>query len=148
MSTTVPAIYEETILKHNRSPQGFGLPEGHTHRAEGFSRLCGETMTVAARQSHDGTVTNIGFEGEVSAVAMAAASLMSTHGSGKAKANLDTMAKQWADFLKNPDQAVGWIQDDPELASFSVLKAYRSRRAAAALPWITLMQALESSEHE
>lgn len=144
-SDDLPAIYQDVILGHNRNPRNLGdLPEA-THHWEGFSRLCGETLTVRLVVDADHRIASIRYRGEVSAVAMASASLMSLRIEGRPQAQVIRMCQQYQAFLEHPDQAAAdWIASDPELSSFSTLRPYRSRLAAALLAWRSCEQALLS----
>ncbi len=142
-------IYQDVILKHNRDPQGYGELSQATHHADGFSRLCGEHLDVYLVITDEG-IDCAGFTGDVSAVAMAAASIMIRRISGKSTEELVRMTAELTRFLDDPEseQVADWIPDDPELASFAVLSRYRSRKAAALLPWQTACKSIGESGYD
>lgn len=136
-------LYQSVILKHNRSPQGFGALNCATHEAQGYSRLCGEHLDIYLSVS-DGVINRAGFEGDVSAVAMAAASIMSQAIVNKTILELVSMTDDVVHFLRDPDSSsvASWITADSELSAFAVLSRYQSRKAAALLPWQTACKSL------
>ncbi len=146
-STDLPTVYQDVILRHNRDPSHRGELANASHQHEGFSRLCGETLTVWLRLDAQKRIADIRFSGEVSAVAMASASMMTRRLELKSRDQSVLMCQQVQAFLKDPDMTpANWIESDVSLSSLQALSGYRSRLAAAALPWQTCEKALQTEK--
>lgn len=76
-------LYHETILEHYKDPQHYGLLAKPTHQRAAVNPTCGDQFTFTALVDENGTVQDIGFEGEGCAISTATASLLSEYCVGK-----------------------------------------------------------------
>jgi nitrogen fixation NifU-like protein len=133
-------LYQELIVDHSRRPRNFRRLENATHKAEGFNRLCGDTVKVYVDLDKE-VVRDIGFEGEGCAISKASASLMTESIKGKSRAEVEQL------FSRFRNLATGIGDTDPaglgKLAVFSGLRGFPTRVKCATLAWHTLRAALE-----
>ncbi len=138
---SVPDLYKQTVLDHNRAPRHFGTLEAPTHIANGDNPLCGDHLHLELRVN--GTrLDAIAFHGEACAIATATASLMSEAVTGRDLSEvIDLQRRFQAVLLMNPDSG-----EDPALGRLNALlevRRYPARIKCALLPWATLLAALD-----
>jgi nitrogen fixation NifU-like protein len=134
------ALYQATIVDHDRAPRNQGELAGATHHATLDNPLCGDVVTVQARLT-DGAIADIAFEARGCALSRAAASIMTTMVRGRSIADVQQLAAAFEHCVKAaPDAA---IPDElGELRAFAGVRRFRSRRLCALLPFRALLEAL------
>jgi len=139
--TDARTLYQATIVEHDRSPKNQGPLPGATHEATIDNPLCGDVVTVRLRLDDAGRVAEIRFEGHGCALSRAAASIMTTRAAGHDAAALRALAGAFEAFTREPPDAP--VPDDlGDLAAFAGVRAFKSRRACATLPFRALVAAL------
>lgn len=68
--------YGDVIHEHSRHPRNYGSLETPDIRHEGFNPLCGDRVRVELAVAPDGTVRAARFQGDLCAIAKAAASVL------------------------------------------------------------------------
>ena len=131
------ALYEETILDHNKKPRNYHAILGATHKAEGYNPLCGDRLTVYLKISGD-VIQDAGFEGSGCAISKSSASLMTESVKGKTKAEAETLFGRFHEMLAgNGDGAkLG------KLEVFQGVREFPVRVKCATLAWHTLKASL------
>jgi nitrogen fixation protein NifU and related proteins len=138
------ALYQATIVEHDRAPRNQGPLPGATHEATIDNPLCGDVVTVRLRLDDAGRVAEIRFEGHGCALSRAAASIMTTRAAGLAAPALRTLAATFDALTRAPpDAPIPAALGD--LAAFAGVRAFKSRRACATLPFRALVAALPPS---
>jgi nitrogen fixation NifU-like protein len=66
---TLEALYQETILDHNRRPRNFRELANATGHSEGRNPLCGDQMSVWVRVDGD-RLDEVTFQGQGCAIAL------------------------------------------------------------------------------
>ena len=137
-------LYQELILDHGKRPRNFSPIATASHRADGHNPLCGDKVTVFLAIEGD-RITDVGFQGSGCAISMASASLMTESIKGKAEAEVRTMFERFHTGLTAKDEAaaVGALMDLDKLVVFGGVREFPIRVKCAALPWRTLMAALD-----
>jgi nitrogen fixation NifU-like protein len=135
------ALYQETILEHNRRPRNFREIEHATGDAEGRNPLCGDHLHVWVRVDGD-RVAEATFKGQGCAISKASASLMTAAVSGKTRAEAAELfdrfhamvtGKAAADASLGPLRALGGVSKFP------------IRVKCATLAWHAMKAALDES---
>ena len=144
------ALYEETILDHNRSPRNWGDIPGTAH-VEGRNPLCGDRISLTVQVDGD-VISDIKFTGEGCAISKASASMMTQAIKGKTRAEA---AKLFAGFH---DLVTGQAKDTPPDKSLGSLRAFAgvarfpTRVKCATMAWHAMREAtdlrLEASGEE
>lgn len=141
MNDALRELYQETIMGHNRSPHNFRALEPADASAHGHNPLCGDKLTVFLRFDPAGRIAEAAFVGEGCAISKASASLMTDAVKGLPR---DEARRLYEEFhhLVTRDAAA-----DParlgKLKVFAGVGEFPARVKCAALPWRTLVAALE-----
>lgn len=84
-------IYKEIILEHYKNPHNFGSLDTH-NKAQVANPLCGDAITIELAINND-IVSDIKFNGQGCAIAIASASLLTDFARNKSIADLTTLNK-------------------------------------------------------
>lgn len=146
-------LYQELILDHGRHPRHFHAIEGAHHEAEGHNPLCGDRLVLYVKRGDDGTIADVGFQGEGCAISVASASLMTDILIGKTLKEAEIIGLYFKAIVmgeKMPDNIEAQIsQDDIDrLAALAGVKHYPVRVKCATLAWRTFDAALEETTTE
>ncbi len=68
--------YGDVIHEHSRHPRNYGSLDAPDIRHEGFNPLCGDRVRIELALAPDGTVRAARFQGDLCAIAKAAASVL------------------------------------------------------------------------
>lgn len=141
MDANLEALYQETILEHNRRPRNFReLPDATGH-AEGRNPLCGDQVSVWVRVDGD-RVAEATFHGQGCAIAKASASLMTAAVTGKTRAEATAIFDRFHAMVTGKEPA------DPALGSLRVLEGvskYPLRVKCATLAWHAMKAAIDGA---
>lgn len=140
MNDALRELYQETIMGHNRSPHNFRALEPADARANGHNPLCGDKLTVFLR--FDGErIAEAAFVGEGCAISKASASLMTDAVRGLGRSEARALYEAFRRLVTRDPAA------DPsrlgKLRVFAGVGEFPARVKCAALPWRTLVAALE-----
>lgn len=133
--------YRTIILDHNRAPRRRGRLRAPTLTVEGVNALCGDRLSLDLRIADD-VLREFAFDGEASALTLAASSIMGELVAGQSLATVRQLIDAALDLLtRNPEQRI-----DERLGDFNVfigVLAYPNRIKTVTLPWATLAGALD-----
>jgi nitrogen fixation NifU-like protein len=138
---TLDALYQETILEHNRRPRNFRVLDNATGQAEGRNPLCGDQVTVWVRLDGD-RVAEATFRGQGCAIAKASASLMTAAITGKTRTEVEAVFERFHAMVmgKEPgDTALG------SLRALGGVSKYPIRVKCATLAWHAMKAALDGA---
>lgn len=134
-------LYQQIILEHNKNPRHFKkLDSPDTLTSLGKNPLCGDHYYVAVDVAEDGSVQDIGFQGDGCAISKASASLMSTRVLGKSRAEVLQMRDEFQQMM------TGELPAEHHLGKLTILegvKEFPVRVKCATLCWHTLAAALQ-----
>jgi nitrogen fixation NifU-like protein len=134
------ALYQETILDHNRRPRNFGALEGASGQGAGYNPLCGDRVVVYLRTAGD-RVADISFEGAGCAISTASASMMTEALKGKTLAEARALFERFHALLTTG----GGGEDLGMLAAFAGVREFPMRVKCATLAWHALSSALPAA---
>lgn len=137
--STLTELYQSVIVEHDRSPRNYRALAAPSHHAAGRNPLCGDEVSVELRVGADGTIEEIGFQGNGCAISRASASMMTTALQGK---NVDEARELFERFhaLVTGALAEG---DLGKLAVFRGVAEYPMRVKCATLAWHAMKAALD-----
>jgi nitrogen fixation protein NifU and related proteins len=141
--TSPDELYHQAIVEHDRHPHHHGPLPGATHAATIDNPLCGDVVTVRLIVDGD-RIAAIAFEGRGCALSRAAASMMTERLMGAALADAPALAGAFERFVAEPREAA-IPAELGELAAFRGVRAVRSRRTCATLPFRALVSALATA---
>jgi len=133
------SMYKEVILEHYKHPRNQGTLDEATVTEEGVNPSCGDELELFLLVE-DGQVSDIKFVGEGCAISQATASLMTEAVKGKSVTDVLELSTKFKEMLRGdpPDEALGNLKVMQGVAKL------HARVKCAALPWVTLEQALKS----
>jgi nitrogen fixation NifU-like protein len=142
MTADLQALYQDTILDHNRQPRNFRAVE-NARRAEGHNPLCGDRLTVFASM-RDGVIEDAAFQGFGCAIATASASLMTEAVKGKTLGEFERLLDRVQGMIASPAGDAG--ADLGDLSALAGVRRFPVRAKCALLPWRTLRAALDARD--
>jgi len=131
-------LYQEALLQHSRRPKNYGAIEGATHRAEGLNPSCGDEISLELCLE-GGQIKRMGFVGQSCAICTASASMMTMEATGLKDPDARALSKKFRDLLLTGNAN----EVPPRLAVLSGVHRFPARVKCAALPWETLVAALD-----
>ena len=136
------SLYQEVILDHNKKPRNYGTLDKASHHAVGHNPLCGDHLDIELNLDGE-RIDNIAFHGESCAICKASASMMTTVVKGKARADAETLIKEFREMATgtlnlNEDHHLG------RLTVFAGVRDLPTRVKCAILPWHTLHAAFNA----
>ena len=134
-------LYKEIILEHYKRPRNRGELEGATVIREGVNPSCGDELELFLVLK-DGVVADIKFVGEGCAISQASTSMMTEAVKGKPVAEAFALSRDFKAMLRG-DGVADTLGDLKTLQGISKLHA---RVKCAALPWVTLEEALARAD--
>lgn len=141
MSSALEGLYQQVILDHSRSPQGFGLREGAAGSSHQLNPTCGDEVTLQLHV-HDGAIEAVRWEGHGCAISQSSASLLSELAAGLTPAEL----AERIEVFRTAMRSRGEIEPDPELLGDAValggVSRYVARVKCAMLAWVAAEDAL------
>lgn len=137
------ALYQETILDHNKNPRNYRAMEDADRMLEGFNPLCGDHYTVYLKFDGD-VISDISFTGSGCAISKASASVMSAVLKGKTKHEAEKLFAKFHDLVTGKSTGLENIEVLGKLAAFGGVSEFPARVKCASLAWHTMKAALES----
>jgi nitrogen fixation NifU-like protein len=141
-------LYQQVILEHNKKPRNFKVLEGANRYALGKNPLCGDQFAVYVHLNDDGTIDDIGFQGEGCAISKASASLMTTNVKGKKLDDARVLKEEFQKLLTGQLNEASDEHHLGRLTIFSGVREYPVRVKCATLAWHTLDAALSGAQQE
>lgn len=134
------ALYQELLLDHYRRPRNRGALAGPHVSVAKKNPLCGDEITLQIEFEGD-TVRDVKFAGQGCAISQASASMMTQQLKGRSRADVDRVARRFAEMLHGDDTAArdAALGDLRALAGVSRLPV---RLKCAMLAWSALAEAL------
>src|SRR3954471_5928622 len=113
---TMPAesMYREIILDHYKNPQHRGLPDDFDAEVHHVNPTCGDEVTLRVRVT-DGTIADLGWEGEGCSISQASTSVMSGLVVGKPVEDALVLQGKFLDLMQSRGAAELTDADEDEL---------------------------------
>lgn len=137
------ALYQETILDHNKNPRNYRAMEDADRMLDGYNPLCGDHYTVYLKFDGD-VISDVSFTGSGCAISKASASVMSAVLKGKTKQEAEELFAQFHDLVTGKTGGSDNIEVLGKLAAFGGVSEFPARVKCASLAWHTMKAALES----
>ena len=138
------SLYQQVILKHSKKPRH----RGKTNLVHGYHRghnpMCGDTieLTVQLNQTGD-RISDVKFEGEGCAIAIASADLMADAVCGKSIEEALSMVQRFRGMVMRQEL---FPEDMRKLNILQGISQFPVRIKCATLSWHTLKAVLESPQ--
>lgn len=139
---SLPELYQNVILEHNRSPRNYRAMADADRHAEGTNPMCGDSFTVWLKLDGD-VIRDASFHGMGCAISRASASLMTAAVKGKSRQEAEATFERFHRLVTGRAEPAD-AETLGKLAVFSGVSAYPTRVKCASLPWHALKAALSA----
>ena len=132
------SLYKDVILEHYKRPHNRHALAGASHTQEGVNPSCGDELTLYLH-IENGTIRDVGFEGEGCAISQASASLMTDAIKGGSVEQALALSRSFKAMIRGEPPA----PELGELTSLQGIAKLHARVKCATLAWTTLDAALQ-----
>jgi nitrogen fixation protein NifU and related proteins len=149
MTLPMESMYREIILDHYKHPQHRGLPAAYDAEVHHVNPTCGDEVTLRVRLADDGTIADLGWEGEGCSISQASTSVMSGLVVGKPIENALALQQKFLELMQSRGEAELTDADEDELddaVAFEGVSKYPARVKCALLGWMAMKSAIAEAE--
>jgi nitrogen fixation NifU-like protein len=142
------SLYQQIILDHYKNPQHRGLPDTFDAEVHHVNPTCGDEVTLRVRVA-DGTIAELGWEGEGCSISQASTSVMSDLVVGKPIENALELQQKFLALMQSRGTAEITDADEEELedaVAFEGVSKYPARVKCALLGWMAMKSAVADAE--
>ena len=143
MDPNMRELYQETIMGHNKAPHHFHAMDAPDGEALGHNPLCGDKLHVYLRMDGE-TVQEASFLGDGCAISKSSASMMTDAVAGKTSHEAQELYEHFHKLVTREGEAD--LTKLGKLRVFAGVGEFPARVKCAALPWRTLVAALEGRQ--
>jgi len=148
MSAPLDSMYREIILDHYKHPQHRGLPDDFDAEIHHVNPTCGDEVTLRVRVV-DGTVKDLGWEGEGCSISQASTSVMSELVVGRPIDDALALQEKFLQLMQSQGQAELTEAEADELddaVAFEGVSKYPARVKCALLGWMAMKGAVAAAQ--
>jgi nitrogen fixation NifU-like protein len=142
------SLYQQIILDHYKNPQHRGLPETFDAEVHHVNPTCGDEVTLRLRVTN-GTIAELGWEGEGCSISQASTSVMSDLVVGKPIEDALELQQKFLGLMQSRGTAEITAADEEELedaVAFEGVSKYPARVKCALLGWMAMKSAVADAE--
>jgi nitrogen fixation protein NifU and related proteins len=144
MSIALDSMYQQIIIDHYKRPQHQGLPADFDAEVHHVNPTCGDEVTLRVRLA-DGTLADLGWEGEGCSISQASTSVMSELVVGKPVAEALDLQERFLELMQSQGHAELSEADADALedaVAFAGVSKYPARVKCALLGWMAMKSAI------
>jgi nitrogen fixation protein NifU and related proteins len=144
MSIALDSMYQQIIIDHYKRPQHRGLPADFDAEVHHVNPTCGDEVTLRVRLA-DGTLADLGWEGEGCSISQASTSVMSELVVGKPVADALDLQERFLELMQSQGHAELSEADAEALedaVAFAGVSKYPARVKCALLGWMAMKSAI------
>ncbi|MDT4913941.1 MAG: nitrogen fixation protein NifU [Pseudonocardiales bacterium] len=148
MTLPMESLYQQIILDHYKNPQHRGLPETFDAEVHHVNPTCGDEVTLRLRVTN-GTIAELGWEGEGCSISQASTSVMSDLVVGKPIEDALELQQKFLGLMQSRGTAEITAADEEELedaVAFEGVSKYPARVKCALLGWMAMKSAVADAE--
>jgi nitrogen fixation NifU-like protein len=137
-------MYQQIILDHYKNPQHRGLPERYDAQVHHVNPTCGDEVTLRVRVTQ-GTIADLGWDGEGCSISQASTSVMSELVVGKSVDEAMALQDRFLVLMQSQGQAGLTEADEEDLedaVAFEGVSKYPARVKCALLGWMAMKSAV------
>jgi nitrogen fixation protein NifU and related proteins len=145
VSVPLDSMYREIIIDHYKHPQHRGLPAEFDAEVHHVNPTCGDEVTLRVRVAADGTIADLGWEGEGCSISQASTSVMSGLVTGKPVPDALALQERFLELMQSRGEAELSEADEDELedaVAFEGVSKYPARVKCALLGWMAMKSAV------
>ncbi len=140
-TTNLRDLYQQVILEHYKKPKHRGTTNPVDRYQKGHNPSCGDTIELTLQLDNSGErITDIKFEGEGCAIALASVDLMAGALAGKTIAEALELVKTFQEMMKGTAE---FPKEHRKLNVMQGVAQFPVRIKCANLGWHTLKAALQ-----
>jgi nitrogen fixation NifU-like protein len=144
MSIALDSMYQQIIIDHYKRPQHRGLPADFDAEVHHVNPTCGDEVTLRVRLA-DGTLADLGWEGEGCSISQASTSVMSELVVGKPVPEALDLQERFLELMQSQGHAELSEADADALedaVAFAGVSKYPARVKCALLGWMAMKSAI------
>ena len=144
MTMSMDSMYQQIILDHYKHPQHRGLPENFDAEVHHVNPTCGDEVTLRVRVA-DGTIADLGWDGEGCSISQASTSVMSGLVVGRSVDDAMALEHRFLQLMQSRGTAELTESDEDELddaVAFEGVSKYPARVKCALLGWMAMKSAV------
>jgi nitrogen fixation NifU-like protein len=144
MSTPIDSIYQQIILDHYKNPSHHGLLDDFDAEVHHVNPTCGDEVTLRLKVE-DGTIADLGWDGEGCSISQASTSVMSDLVVGKPVPQALTVQQRFLELMQSRGHAELSDKDEEQLedaVAFEGVSKYPARVKCALLGWMAMKSAV------
>jgi nitrogen fixation NifU-like protein len=144
VSVALDSMYQQIIIDHYKRPQHRGLPADFDAEVHHVNPTCGDEITLRVRLA-DGTLADLGWEGEGCSISQASTSVMSELVVGKPVAEALDLQERFLELMQSQGHAeLGEADEDAleDAVAFAGVSKYPARVKCALLGWMAMKSAI------
>ena len=137
-------MYQQIILDHYKNPQHHALPDDFDAEVHHVNPTCGDEVTLRVKLA-DGTVADLGWDGEGCSISQASTSVMSELVIGKPVDEALALQRKFLELMQSRGHAELSDSDEEELedaVAFEGVSKYPARVKCALLGWMAMTSAV------
>jgi len=141
--SAVDSLYQEIILDHYKNPHHHALPDEFDAEVHHVNPTCGDEVTLRVRVA-DGTIVELGWDGEGCSISQASTSVMSGLVVGRPVSEALALERKFLDLMQSRGTAELTEADEDELddaVAFEGVSKYPARVKCALLGWMAMKDA-------
>jgi nitrogen fixation NifU-like protein len=150
VTLSMDSMYQQIILDHYKHPQHHGLPEAFDAEVHHVNPTCGDEVTLRVRLA-DGTIADLGWEGEGCSISQASTSVMSELVVGKPVDEAIALQQSFLELMQSRGTAELTEADEELLddaVAFEGVSKYPARVKCALLGWMAMKSAVADAEEK
>ena len=144
MTISTDSLYQQIILDHYKHPHHRGLVDQFDAEVHHVNPTCGDEVTLRLALSN-GTVAELGWEGEGCSISQASTSVMSDLVVGKPVAEAMALQQRFLELMQSRGNAELSDEDEEALedaVAFEGVSKYPARVKCALLGWMAMKSAV------
>jgi nitrogen fixation NifU-like protein len=142
-------LYQDIILDHYKNPQHRGLVDPFDAEVHHVNPTCGDEVTLRVRVA-DGTIADLGWDGEGCSISQASTSVMSGLVVGKSVEDALALERKFLELMQSRGKVELTEADEDELedaVAFEGVSKYPARVKCALLGWMAMKNAVADAGH-
>jgi nitrogen fixation protein NifU and related proteins len=138
------SMYQQIILDHYKHPHHQGLPEDFDAEVHHVNPTCGDEVTLRVKLA-DGTIADLGWDGEGCSISQASTSVMSELVVGRPVGDAMALQNKFLSLMQSRGSAELTQADEDALddaVAFEGVSKYPARIKCALLGWMAMKSAV------
>ena len=136
-------LYRELILDHYRSPRNTSSVPDAQINAEEHNPFCGDLVTLQIKVSGDGSVEEVGHQGQGCSISQASASMLTELIKGKSLDEAQALSDLFRRLMRGEQVEDSILETLGDLEALQGVRKFPIRIKCALLAWTTLEEGIE-----